>query len=391
MNRPLIITIGITILLIVLGVWLYIFLFGTPEDTGEVFANLGFTPTSQPTTITPPEDSPTLDTLVDTSTGSLRQLTTRSVAGFMSTTTAAGKTIRYAERGTGYVFEIDLSTGVETLISRTTIPQVANAVFSNDATHVAFTSYIGYVANVYVGVIENNGIAGINLEPGASNLAFTNNNEVLYTIVRNGVTTGYRQNLVTETRVEQFTFNFTNLDVAWGDGQSATYITTKPASTLEGFMYQIDGDKVVPSVRSGLGLTSFVGSDAIIATYRRSSAYQSIAYNLNTNTENTLPVVALKEKCTFDTANPNFIWCAAPLGDIPAGFVDNWYKGTVQSDDRIWLIDTVNESARLVVSPYDVLGRTLDITATDADTTGQYLFFKNRTDQTLWLYDLKAQ
>ncbi len=391
MNRPLIITIGVTILLIVLGVWLYIFLFGTPKDTGEVFTNLGFTPSSQPTTITPPEDSPTIETLVDTSTGSLRQLSTRAVAGFMSTTTATSKSVRYVERGTGYIFEINLTTGAETLISRTTIPQVTTAVFSSDATHVAFTSYNGYVPNVFVGSLQNNGVEGISLEPGASNLAFTAENDVLYTIVRNGVTTGYRHNLKTETRTEQFTFNFTNLDVAWGDAVAATYITTKPARSLEGFMYRISGNSIQPSVRGGLGLTSLVGNTAIIATYRTSDSYQSSAFDTTTATETTLPIIALKEKCAFDTTDENFIWCAAPLSSVYAGFVDDWYKGTAQSDDRIWLIDTTSKSARLVATPETILGRTLDITATDIDSNGQYLFFMNKTDQTLWLYDLNAQ
>ncbi len=390
MNRPLIITIGITIILVVLGVWLYIFLFGTPEDTREVFTNLGFSPTNQATTITPPEDSPTLETLVDTSTGKLRQLTTRSVAGFMSTTTAAGEVVRYAERGTGYIFEIDLATGVETFISRTTIPQVTTAVFSPDASHIAFTSYSNGVANVFVGELVNNGVEGINLEPGASNLAFTPSNDVLYSIVRNGSTIGYRHNLETETRTEQFSFAFTNLVVAWGENLSATYITTKPASTLEGFMYQINGSSVRPAVRSGLGLTSLTGNTAIIATYRTGEGYQSNAVKTGDGFEIQLPITVIPEKCSFDESDEFIVWCGAPLGDIPAGFIDSWYKGTTQSNDMIWQINTAKRTARLVASPEKILSRTLDITSLQASAQSTALLFKNKIDQTLWLYDLLA-
>jgi hypothetical protein len=390
MNRPLIVTIGITIILLVLGIWVYIFMFGTPEDTREVFTNLGFTPASQSTTITPPEDSPTIETLVDTSTGSLRQLTTRAVAGYTSTTTSTGTVVRYAERGTGYVYDIDLATGVETFQSRTTIPQITSAVFSPDATHVALTSYQGGTPNVFVGTLENGGVVGINLEPGASNLAFTPTNDIRYTIAQNGATTGYRHNLTTETRTTEFIFNFVNIITDWRDGGTKPYLTTKPASTLEGFMYQIDGTNVRPVVRSGLSLTSLVGDTTIITTYRTGDGYESFAVKTGDGFEIRLPITALKEKCVFDPADENFLWCAAPAANIPPDFIDNWYKGTVQTNDMLWLIDTAKESARLVASPEKILSRTLDIISLQTTPTGTALLFKNKTDQTLWLYDLAA-
>ena len=55
MNRALVITVGIVIIIIVLGVWVYLMLFGTPEKTGDVFTNLGFEISQQDTTIAPPQ------------------------------------------------------------------------------------------------------------------------------------------------------------------------------------------------------------------------------------------------------------------------------------------------------------------------------------------------
>lgn len=389
MNRPLIITIGIAILLLILGIWLYLFLFGTPDDSGEVFANLGFTPGGQQTTITPPEDSAPIEALVDTTTGKLRQLTTRPVAGFMATTTATGEAVRYAERGTGHVYEIDLATGVETIISRTTIPQTAEAVFAPNATAVALTAYANYSSQSMVGTIENGALTNVALEPGAENIAFLDDSTVLYTIVRDGATTGYRQSLSNSSRSEVFTFNFTNLDVGWGRELSETYIATKPAANLSGFVYTIVDNTVTPATASARGLSAFYHNEALVASYQVENEFVS-AYAPKVGSRVKLPVLALKEKCTFDAFNPTYVWCGAGISTVSGDTVAAWYKGTYQFSDNLWLIDLKNQSAALSVSPPVEIGRSLDMVDLQINTTGTAIMFKHKNDQTLWLYDVLA-
>lgn len=390
MNRPLLITIGITILLLVLGVWVYLMLFGAPENTGEVFTNLGFSPTQQATTVTPPVDTPPIESLVDTTTGQLRQLTTRAVAGFIATTTPAGDFIRYAERGTGHIYQIELKTGKETLISRTTVPQVAEAVFSGNATMVALTSYQNYTTNVSVGTIKDGEMTGITLEPGARNLAFQGSN-VLYSIVRNGTTHGYRQNLTNEVRSEIFSFAFANLDVAWNGPEGRIYLTTKPARTLPGYTYTISGTTVTPVLPSQPMLTTIIGSDAIVASGGGGDTYQSVIVKNGSSTTTPLPLSILREKCAFDNSSQNHLWCASPAGSLSADFVNNWYKGEVASEDYLWLVNLEQQTASMLASPKKELGRSLDIVTLTQNSTGSMLLFKNRDDQTLWLFDLTAE
>ena len=54
MNKPLIFTIAITVVLLIAGIWVYLMLFGSPQNTGEVFTNLGFQPNNQPVVAQPP-------------------------------------------------------------------------------------------------------------------------------------------------------------------------------------------------------------------------------------------------------------------------------------------------------------------------------------------------
>lgn len=387
MNRPIIITAGIALILLIIGVWVYLMLFGAPKETSEVFANLGFTKEQQGTTITPPEDSPTIDALVDTKSGKLRQLTTRPVAGFMATTTKDGDVIRYAERGTGHIYEINLGSGEEKLISRTTVPQVATAVFSKDATLVALTSYQNYVTNVFVGSITEASLKGVSLEPGASNLAFTSSGDVRYSVAQNGTTIGYQQNLKTASRAEVFTFAFTNLDVAWEAGLNAVYIATKPAQNLQGFIYTIKNNMVTPATTPAYGLSALYSNNTIVTTYRDGGNMVSAAHRTTAGTVQ-LPLLTLKEKCAFDIANSNYLWCGAPVGTADSDYVENWYKGTRTSDDYLWLVNIEKQTAEVVASPQQIIGRALDVTNPALKSDGKAFLFKNKSDQTLWLYDL---
>lgn len=385
MNRPLIITIGAAIILTILGVWLYLMLFGTPENGEEVFTNLGFSLTPQGTTITPPPASTPIENLVDTNTGSLRQLTTRPVAGFVSFVNEAGEAVvRYAERGTGYVYEINLASGSETIVSRTTVPQVAEAVFSTDGSHLTLTSYQGYTKTTRAGAIVEANFDSIDLEPGAENFHWKEAGILNYSVVQNGMSIGYEQNLETESRAEVFRFAFTSLRVVW-NGDDA-YVIPRPGRGVSGTVYRISGSTVNPVTEGGTFFTAVAGEDNFLVSRVNGSSYQT-SFTRGTSSV-PMPLVALPEKCTGSSNNAAIFWCAAPIDNPTAADVENWYKGVSTFNDRLWLLNTSTQTAQLVASPEALLSRSLDITDLSTYPNSTFLLFKNRGDQTLWLYDL---
>ncbi len=392
MNRPLIITAGIVILLLVLGLWVYLMLFGTPDDSGEVFSNLGFELSTQPVTITPPDPTtPLPETTVDTQNGQLRQLTTRPVAGSTFITHASSSGIRYVERGTGHVYEIDLDTGIETPLSRTTIPQTTEATFSPNGRTIALTAHTQYTTSVFVGEIgEEVNIEGIRLQPGAKNISFATNEDVLYTVTQNGTTEGYRHNIHTLNQSKQFSFNYANVDVAWGEGLQKTYLATKPSHDLEGYIYSTANDILTPETFSAYGLSALFSNDFIVTTYTQDNQYTSTAVSAAGEYYN-LPILSLKEKCIFDTFAPNYLWCTAPADTSSPTFVEDWYKGKLTAVDDLWLVDIADSSATLYADFTELSGRTVDVKRIDIDQNGSALSFINKLDHTLWLYDLTTE
>jgi hypothetical protein len=82
MKKSLLITIGILTLLIVIGIWAYLFMYGAPKNADEVFARFGIGGNEEIIPV------PLEDTRIDVTSESepnvpkrLRQLTTRPVAG----------------------------------------------------------------------------------------------------------------------------------------------------------------------------------------------------------------------------------------------------------------------------------------------------------------------
>jgi hypothetical protein len=388
MNRALVITIGIVIIILVLGVWVYLMLFGTPEKPGEVFTNLGFEISQQDTAITPPSPNIPLETLVDTQSGaSLRQLTTRPIAGFTFASTSNGTAVRYVERGTGHVYQILLESGTESILSGTTIPRVSEAVFSPDANTVALSSYTNNQSDVFVGKLSADGnLLGISLQPGAENIAFSSDDEVLYTIATQGTTRGYTHNIDTLAQTELFSMNYTNLDVGWGSDLNVTYLATKPSQELEGFIYTVAGNILTPATFSAYGLSALFNNDYILTTYIKDGVYTSSAIDTD-GISYDLPLIALKEKCVFDTNNSNLVWCAAPIQDISTSYVEDWYKGIITSEDYLWRINIATQTAQLFADPERLTGRSVDIKSIAISSDGTLLTFTNKINQTLWLFE----
>ncbi|MFT5849384.1 MAG: hypothetical protein ACI9H6_000191 [Patiriisocius sp.] len=388
MNRALIITIGIVIIILVLAVWVYLMLFGTPKGTGEVFTNLGFELSSQGTTIQTPEPDNILpDVIVDTQTAALRQLTTRPVAGFTFASTTFGQTVRYVERGTGHIYEINLDTGIETPLSRTTVPKVSEAVFSPGGETIALTSYNQYTPEVFVGTLAGDiNITGIALQPGADNIVFETDTEIRYSLNNNGTTKGFSHDIETLVQRELFSFNYINLDVSWGSDLDEIYLSTKPAHNHEGFIYTIANNILTPATFSANGLSALITNNYIVTTYNSDGRYASGVVDTRGEFK-TLPLLALKEKCVSTPPNNGLVWCAAPLETDSPTFVEDWYKGIRTSADHFWLLDVQSQTARLEASPVDLVGRTIDVSDISINPEGQLLTFTNKIDHTLWLYD----
>ena len=381
MNKPLIITIAIGVLLLALGSWVYLFLFGAPQTPDEVFTDLGITPTSDeniPLNATGTTELPALDL-----TGAaFQQLTLRPVAGYVQ---RSANQVVYMEQGTGHLFSIDTSTGQETRLTNTTIPVATTGYLNADASAMVVVRGLPGERAVLIGQRTGDTLDQTSLPPTAENFIFTSTSTLVYTVADQSGSRGYEYNLTTNTQRELFVVPFSNIDVHITS--SAVYVSNQPATGLEGALYEVRGTTLTPVSNPHFGFVALVTDSQYTRSSVREGQLQSVIASL-TNTETTLiaPVV-VPEKCTWRDAT---LLCASPFSVDTPNYIENWYQGVVRSNDVLWQIDPNTGGAQMLDNPETVLGRPLDMERLSRTAAGE-LFFINRLDNSLWRYVERTQ
>ena len=381
MNKPLIITIAIGVLLLALGSWVYLFLFGAPQTPDEVFTDLGITPTSDeniPLNATGTTELPALDL-----TGAaFQQLTLRPVAGYVQ---RSANQVVYMEQGTGHLFSIDTSTGQETRLTNTTIPVATTGYLNADASAMVVVRGLPGERAVLIGQRTGDTLDQTSLPPTAENFIFTSTSTLVYTVADQSGSRGYEYNLTTDTQRELFAVPFSDIDVHITS--NAVYVSNQPATGLEGALYEVRGTTLTPVSNPHFGFVALVTDSQYARSSVREGQLQSVIASL-TNTETTLiaPVV-VPEKCTWRDAT---LLCASPFSVDTPNYIENWYQGVVRSNDVLWQIDPNTGGAQMLDNPETVLGRPLDMERLSGTTAGE-LFFINRLDNSLWRYVERTQ
>lgn len=386
MKRSLIITIGIVIILLIFSMWVYLFLYGAPKATTDVFTNLGVLPKGDKSVrIVDANTSALKDSQLALGGSALQQLTTRAVAGF-GFASSSPDTLKYVERGTGHVYEINVTSGKEEQVSVTTFPHASEAVFSPDTTSVALTSYEGYRKNVSVGTILKNttSIELIKLPLGTENIAFVNETTLYFTHTEAGKTIGSMFNIHTQAQSILFTINLTDVEVLWGNGLKAIYVLPKPSHGLESALYVVNKGALTPVTSSEFGLTAFTNDTYTIASNIRNNTYST--QSLKNSITAQQGILMLKEKCVFDRTEDGVVWCASPLAPAKPTYIEDWYKGITTSEDYLWHTDLSSESSELKGDIPKLSGKTLDVTGMTINNNGKVLLFENKIDQSLWIY-----
>lgn len=381
MKKSVLITIGVIILTLILGVWAYLFTYGVPKNADEVFARFG-TATDAGTSVI--VDSTRIDTQDTTTTGApqaLKQLTTRPVAGagFVGT----GNGIRYVEQGTGHIYEINLVTGEEKLVSGTTIPGTREAVFSSDGSYVAITMQEGNTEKTLVGTLDTGTqFKGVSLPVGATEIAFGNaTGTVHYMVKETSGTVGYSYKIASDTSSRVFSLPLRDIHVLWGD---SLYVYTTPTAQQEGYLYKVVQNDLVYVTSGARGLTALTSKDTALVTSSNGTEVTTsrIEHGFKDIPQ---PFPLIPEKCVVTS---RATYCAIPKENLDAqSFPDAWYKGTVSYTDSLWEIYVTDGGATMVVDFLAESGRAIDVSTIGANMSGALIYFINKNDNTLWEFD----
>jgi hypothetical protein len=166
-------------------------------------------------------------------------------------------------------------------------------------------------------------------------------------------------------------------------------LTTRPSGVVAGFSYIYDistgiRKKILSSI---LGLGVQISYDGSYALYSRGDTTSSKLYVYSTGQEVAFDtkLSGLSDKCTWGDKNKAF-YCGIPENLPENTYPDSWYKGLVQTSDTLYKIDTKGQPSE-IINLTEKSGQKIDIYSLFFDTNEKNLFFINKYDASLWVYD----
>ncbi len=380
-NKPILIIVASLIIFVLILVWVYLLFFKSPTEPEGTYSNLGENG----------EEMGNLDNNelpeIDPS-KKLRQLTVKAVAGYQEMNNN-DPVVRYIEMGTGHLYSVNPKTGQEVRLSGTTIPGTVEADLSPLGDFVA----IGIKSNtkntkLTLGKTDPNNAADITIEDldiTVDQFSIGDGEELLYTKREDLGLVGYSYKLDSGLTKKIFDLPFHEATVEWGKNSTDKHFSyPKTSYFLEGYLYEIDGSEVSRLPVEGFGLTAFNNDDHTVYTKTTNRTVESSIYNKKTGERKVLPIISLPEKCDFKDETTAI--CAHEKIKINDGYPDSWYQGEVRFKDTIWQIEEDGLTTPLI-DTFEDSGREVDITNLTTTNDGSGVYFINKNDNTLWVYE----
>ncbi|KKU60225.1 MAG: hypothetical protein UX81_C0002G0022 [Parcubacteria group bacterium GW2011_GWA2_47_12] len=329
----------------------------------------------------------------------LRQLTETPVAGAVIFSRGGQTLVRYAERGTGHLFEIGVEEGTARRISNQTIPEIGAALWKPDGSGIivrynkksAGTEYIeSFYATVGAAASEGDALRASFLPRNIRTVAFSPTGNTLFYLSENasgasGVLAapdGTRKNTIIDLPLK-------DLSAVWPVNDSI-FLTTRASAGVAGHLFAVGAQNgAIDVVESGAGLTALPsrGGTVVLSSTSDESGAELSLFNRTRGETVPLGLATLSDKCVWGKKERTLAFCAVPDA-LPSGFPDNWYQGTAQTSDEVWKIDAEDGRAVVAASIAGDARTSLDIFNLDISPDDQYLIFQNKNDLTLWLLKL---
>jgi hypothetical protein len=399
MKRSTLIITGVILIIILLVVWLYVLFFNTPQNDPNTFTDLNFDDTTDTTIINNDDDDTTNQPVVDVNgLERLRQLTTKPVAGYQEVIRSASSTpeVIYIESGTGHIFSIDSNTGAETRLSGITFKESGAGAITPNGRYVMIQSGSGSNKEFKVGEMDQENESGILtpevLDENIITFKATTDNNFLYAVQTTNSIIAKQYYPISDLSETIFTVPFREGIIKWGDTALEThYAYPKASSRLLGFVYKIKAGQTTRLPIDGFGVSGQGSESLTLYSKQLDNVYKTFIYDIENDLTQPVPMSIIPSKCTSLHKTDSKLICGQSTGTYGNNVPDAWYKGTVSYTDDLWVIEAGGQfslSMELLVSPEYTVGRQLDMINLSVSRDDSNVYFLNKNDQTLWVYEL---
>lgn len=316
------------------------------------------------------------------------RVSTSPVAGAGFIMSGPTPILRYVERSTGHVFDVDPLTGAITRRTNRLIPEAYEAIVGENDAVIHRTISAEGLPETFVGQLATTTVdgftplTGTDLGPTVREIAFTDTGIVFISETAEGAKQLIEAEIDGSNPVERRIlsagdFRLTTLS----DGR--IILTEYPASGIPGYAYEV-GTAFAPLARTvpGLTLAARASSSAVLVGSDDGSKLSLAVRATKDASLLPLEIATLADKCVWDPGVGLIAYCAVPRV-TPPGFLTNWHRGTVHTSDVWHLVDAgAGKSEKFFDIRED---DAIDVENPMMDAGGNYLAFMNARDKSLWL------
>lgn len=400
MDKRYLFVVGTIAVLVVIGLSVFwLFLRSSSPTTEEPLGGAGSFPVSGQGTagqIMPLQTAP-LPTISPGQQKPLTKLTQKAISGAtyiekeQEDKTKIGL-IRYFEKATGYIYDIDYQTAKSVRISNTTIPGIFRVYWSQDGKK-AIIRYSGK-NTASIEDVDRNFSLSINDATTTQGIFFSSKlkgvavspkeNRIFYFIPFDDSYSGVTASFEDKNQKQILTTPFGDFIAAW-PSEKIIALSTKPSFGIEGYLYKLNPttgsfENIIADVP---GLTYLWSPDSELILFNSSGnvGFNNFIYNIKDNKTFSFGLSTLPEKCAWSKLKKGTIYCAVPLFLPAAKYPDDWYQGIISFSDRVWRIDVISGATEIISSETEA---EFDFTNLFLDKNENYLFLQNKKDGTLW-------
>jgi len=311
------------------------------------------------------------------------QLSTTPVAGM---TFIGTSTVRYSEKGTGTLVDVNLLTQ-ETTTLTTNLSNIISATFNTNGSRVIFKLHDTLTTRFFVGVVAKNA-EGINdlrgsfLPQDTEDAIFVGDTNIRYLLATaaGGEVHTYESSTKKDSIEGTLPFSQASLISSGKD----TYILSRPSASQLGTLFRYTPEGITPLLPSARGLTAFVApySESLYSTGYFDRELSTTV--LKGDTQSYLAQIMNTDTCTATQAS---VYCARPIVFETAEYPDRWYRGEERHEDFIWWLNEESNTLHPISSPVKETGQSFDILAMQGNKdVDNLLLLINKNNGTLWLY-----
>ncbi len=292
--------------------------------------------------------------------------------------------IKYVEKATGHMYQIDLDKQIENKVSNSTIPQIHEVLFNNNAKSVIYR-YLSEDQTISSYLATVGASSGSFLPTNIIEVATSPNKDKFFYLIKNenGVYGSIRSFIDGRTN-SFFNSSFTEWLIDWSR-EDQILLTTKPSWSENGSVFALNiASGTMTKILGGIkGLTTISNKDNSLLLYSSStnSGPKLNVFNVTKHSSLDLDTYGLADKCVWSLDSIN-IYCAVPSKIIGNEYPDIWYQGLVSFDDFFVKINSETGEKETIADSTKEVG--VDAVRLFLDKEENILFFINKKDNTLW-------